>query len=39
VDLSARENKLALRLRGAETNREVLDAAVEVVFTACRRRA
>jgi hypothetical protein len=39
VDLCARGNRIALRWRGMETDEAVLDAAVEVVFTACRRRA
>ena len=39
VDLCACENRFLLSWRGMETDRAVLDAAVEVVFTACRRRA
>jgi hypothetical protein len=39
VDLSASENRLLLSWKGMETDPAVLDAAVEVVFTACRRRA
>jgi hypothetical protein len=39
VDLRASNNRLLLSWRGMETDRAVLDAAVEVVFTACRRRA
>jgi hypothetical protein len=39
VDLSARHNRLLLSWRGMETDGAVLDAAVQVVFTACRRRA
>ena len=39
VDLGARDNRFVLRWRGMETDEAVLDAAVEVVFTACRRRA
>lgn len=39
VDLYASENRLLLSWRGMETDAAVLDAAVEVVFTACRRRA
>ena len=39
VDLCAYENRLLLSWRGMETDAAVLDAAVEVVFTACRRRA
>ena len=39
VDLCACENRLLLSWRGMETDAAVLDAAVEVVFTACRRRA
>ncbi len=39
VELSARENRLRLSWRGVETDPGVLDAAIEVVFTACRRRA
>ncbi len=39
VDLCACENRMLLSWRGMETDTAVLDAAVEVVFTACRRRA
>jgi hypothetical protein len=39
VHLHARDNRLLLSWRGMETDTAVLDAAVEVVFTACRRRA
>jgi hypothetical protein len=39
VDLRASDNRLLLSWRGMEVDRAVLDAAVEVVFTACRRRA
>jgi hypothetical protein len=39
VDLCVCENRLLLSWRGLETDGRVLDAAVEVVFTACRRRA
>jgi hypothetical protein len=39
VDLCACENRLLFSWRGMETDARVLDAAVEVVFTACRRRA
>ncbi len=40
VDLCVCENRLLLSWRGMETDARVLDAAVEVVFTAqCRRRA
>jgi hypothetical protein len=39
VQLSARGNRLVLTWRGMETDPAVLDAAIEVVFTACRRRA
>ncbi len=39
VDLCASENRFLLSWRGMEEDRAVLDAAVEVVFTACRRRA
>jgi hypothetical protein len=39
VDLCASENRLLLSWKGMETDPMVLDAAVEVVFTACRRRA
>ena len=39
VDLYACDNRLLLAWRGMETDRMVLEAAVEVVFTACRRRA
>ena len=39
VDLRANDNRLLLSWRGMEVDRAVLDAAVEVVFTACRRRA
>jgi hypothetical protein len=39
VDLRASKNRLLLSWRGMETDPAVLDAAVEVVFTACRRRA
>ena len=39
AELSARGNRLSLAWRGMETDRSVLDAALEVVFTACRRRA
>ncbi len=38
-DLHACENRFVLRWRGVETDEAVLNAAVEVVFTACRRRA
>jgi hypothetical protein len=39
VELGALGQRFALSWRGLETDEEVLDAAVEVVFTACRRRA
>jgi len=39
AELSARDNRLSLAWRGMETDQGVLDAALEVVFTACRRRA
>lgn len=39
VELCASNNRLQLSWRGMEADRAVLDAAVEVVFTACRRRA
>jgi len=39
AELSARDNRLSLAWRGMETDSGVLDAALEVVFTACRRRA
>lgn len=39
VELSAAGKRFALAWRGVETDARVLDAAVEVVFTACRRRA
>jgi hypothetical protein len=39
AELFARENRLHLAWRGMETEGSVLDAAIEVVFTACRRRA
>jgi hypothetical protein len=39
VDLHASNNRLLLSWRGMEADRAVLDAALEVVFTACRRRA
>jgi len=39
AELSARDNRLSLEWRGMETDDGVLDAAIEVVFTACRRRA
>ncbi len=39
AELSARDNRLSLAWRGMETDDGVLDAAIEVVFTACRRRA
>jgi hypothetical protein len=39
VHLCASQNRFLLSWRGMETDRGVLDAAVEVVFTACRRRA
>jgi hypothetical protein len=39
VDLGAAQNRLFLTWRGMEAEGSVLDAAVEVVFTACRRKA
>jgi hypothetical protein len=39
VELCACDNRLLLSWRGMEADRAVLDAALEVVFTACRRRA
>jgi hypothetical protein len=39
VALHASNNRLLLSWRGMEADRAVLDAALEVVFTACRRRA
>lgn len=39
VELGARENRFVLTWRGMETDPAVLDAAIQVVFTACRRRA
>ncbi len=39
AELSASQNRLLLSWRGMEIDRGVLDAAIEVVFTACRRRA
>ncbi len=39
VDLSVRENRFVVSWRGMESAPPVLDAAIEVVFTACRRRA
>jgi hypothetical protein len=39
VELCARGKRFALSWRGLETDTRVLDAAIEVVFTACRRRA
>jgi hypothetical protein len=39
ADLCAADNRFLLSWRGIEVDASVLDAAVEVVFTACRRRA
>jgi hypothetical protein len=39
VDLCACDNRLLLTWRGMEADPTVLDAAMEVLFTACRRRA
>jgi hypothetical protein len=39
AELRASQNRLLLSWRGMETDPGVLDAAIEVVFTACRRRA
>lgn len=39
VDLCAVDNRFLVSWRGMETDGAVLDAAVEVAFTACRRRA
>lgn len=39
VELCACDNRFLVSWRGMETDPTVLDAAVEVVFTACRRRA
>jgi hypothetical protein len=39
VELCAHGKRFALSWRGMETDERVLDAAIEVVFTACRRRA
>ena len=39
VELGAWDNRFVLSWRGMETDLAVLDAALQVVFTACRRRA
>jgi hypothetical protein len=39
VELGAWENRFVLTWRGMEADPAVLDAAVQLVFTACRRRA
>ena len=39
VDLCACQNRFLLSWRGMEADRTVLDAAIDVVFAACRRRA